>query len=420
MGVAALGWLMVAGCVAAGTGALAVRLLRRSPFATQASVLHACTTLLLVLTLAQWVPRSALERVAASPSVVLLPRSWAEAIIPGPPDAGRAAAAAARQALAVVVVDGFAVIWLGGAAYLLLRLVRDVRTVRGIRRRAKHDALAAARGTRGGGLGLRTGPRILVSDETDVPFVCGWRRPAIVLPAACANWKECDWQSILGHEMAHVIRGDVASHLLRQVVLSLHWCNPAVRWLVRAGEEASESACDDAALAGGADAASYVETLLSFVSVSPSHAVELTPTILGRGGLERRLFAMCDVRPRSAAASKGVLLCRVIGVCGGLALAAAEPRVAFARAYIASTVDDAAVAVVAPSVQPANDTTEALLALGAALADPNPIVAATARRALGSWRTRDAYSRLALVARDDNPVRQRSARAALSAIGGPR
>ena len=451
--------LSAAGCVVGVVAYVIHRATSRSSFATRATALHACTVLLLVFSVVQLLSRGVTIR-SQRGDVPSPEPAWTRGPrIATPRVVERALAATtnhdgARVASAIVVL-----IWISGATFMMMRLLRGAAQLAGVRLRAREHHDATARVAECCFPKRRSPvPVVLVSDEIDIPYVCGWWKPAIVVPAASEAWTTRDWQMVLHHESSHVARGDVLVQWMRQVTLALHWFNPAVRWLMRITDEACEGACDDAVLLRGTDAARYASALLSFADGRWSYSAAPTPTIAGRSGLERRVLAMVDVRRRRRRPARADRLMPCIaGLAGGLVLAVIWPRPALAVVDAAarqasqfhspdgSAQLSPAAAARAPqspllgvivsssrtsalleeargqlSVQTSSDTTDALLGLGDALGDVNPIVRDAAAHALVAWRSDASLARLRRVADRAGDSRRDAARAAISAMESSR
>ena len=430
--------LALAGCVTAAIAAFILIATRRSSFATRATALHACTLLLLVFTAARALPRDAASRASeAAPQTRRL--AWTLAPnIPAPHVVERARDASRNNGIAHNVSAAAILLWASGVIFALQQMLRGAGQLAAIRRRTRISWTSAehARAWCSTAAGARM-PAVLVSDEIDIPFVCGWLEPAIIVPATSDSWTAREWQMVLLHESSHIARGDVLMQWVRQVALALHWFNPAVHWFVQRADEACEGACDDVVLLRGADAARYATALLSFAEGSWMYDAAPSPTIVGRSGLERRVRAMVDVgRRRRSFGIADRLVPRMAGFGGGILLAVVWPRLVFAvagpvtRASLAPSEPNvaapavsrsplraparrAASPVTARDTQTTSDTTDALIGLGAALHDVNPIVRDAAARALSSWRSSASLARLRRIAESDDSRRD-DARAALS------
>jgi beta-lactamase regulating signal transducer with metallopeptidase domain len=101
-----------------------------------------------------------------------------------------------------------------------------------------------------------------VSDHVAIPFVWGWRRPVVVLPAAADRWSRGRLRAVLLHELAHVRRHDTAGVVLAGVAAAVYWFHP-LAWLAnRKIKQEMERAADDCVLYAGADSSDYARFLL--------------------------------------------------------------------------------------------------------------------------------------------------------------
>ena len=180
-------------------------------------------------------------------------------------------------------------------------------------------------------LGLSSPPRLLVSHDIKMPFACGVITPAIVLPAECDAWSLDRRQSVLLHELAHVRRGDLPSHMLGRLVCAVYWFHPLVWMAAKHLRSESERACDDLALSCGTRATDYAEHLLDIVSAVRTTA---TPTVAHamarRKEFEGRLLAILDPDLRHSTPSRrqSAALITVLALSASLVAAAAPmPRV---------------------------------------------------------------------------------------------
>ena len=159
------------------------------------------------------------------------------------PAAGAASAAAASTAPSLLFVLGL--IWLAGAAALLIWGAVSYARLAGRLRTA-----------------VRLYEGVWQSDAVDSPFLLGFLRPHIYIPFGLEAEK-LDY--VLAHEQYHISHRDYFVKLMGFLILALHWFNPLV-WLafVLMGRD-MEMRCDEAVLGRGAAASKpYSETLLSF------------------------------------------------------------------------------------------------------------------------------------------------------------
>jgi TonB family protein len=211
-----------------------------------------------------------------------------------------------------------AFIWFAGTAISLAQVALAWLAAARLRRKARRFP----------GISLK-GVEVLESRPGSMPMTFGLLRPAILLPVDAATWSGERRRVVLLHELAHVRRGDAATHLLARTALSLHWWNP-LAWLAwRQFVRERERAADDMVLAAGASAAEYAGHLLEI-----ARAIETAPALgwaavamARRSELEGRLLAILDNgrnhnAPRRAAAWIGALI--AVGLIAPLAALRAQ------------------------------------------------------------------------------------------------
>ncbi len=163
------------------------------------------------------------------------------------------------------VVRGAAVAWLAGVAFCLIRVGREWRRTACLRATGLADAGPQLRDlvTRLAiELHVRPPVTIVRSDRAEVPMVCGWRRPVILLPRGVTSQLESgQLRAVLAHELAHVRRLDYPANLLQVAAEAVLWFHPAARWVSRRVRIEREYCCDDVAVTAGGDAAEYVRAL---------------------------------------------------------------------------------------------------------------------------------------------------------------
>ncbi|HEV2287428.1 MAG TPA: M56 family metallopeptidase [Candidatus Acidoferrales bacterium] len=154
-----------------------------------------------------------------------------------------------------------------GAFVLLLQLLLGLyfsgRLARGAAAIADSRALRILRYRACFG-GLEKTPRLTESEALAVPATIGVLRPVILLPVDWREWDDAKLDAVLAHEVSHVARRDALTLRLALVHRVIFWFSPLSWWINRQIAELAEEASDEAALAGGADRASYAETLLEF------------------------------------------------------------------------------------------------------------------------------------------------------------
>ena len=181
---------------------------------------------------------------------------------------------------------------------------------------------------------VRAPVRLVVSNLVAMPFTTGFTRPTIVLPAAATGWNDARRLSVLRHELAHIRRRDLWSHVLSQVACAVYWFHPMV-WVAAYRHRAEcERACDMMVLRSGTRASDYAEHLLDVVRGA---ARRWTPAVAlpmaRRSEFEGRLLAILETdvhtRPvtRVAAAALVLIVSAVALPVAALAPAAPAPYV---------------------------------------------------------------------------------------------
>ncbi len=176
--------------------------------------------------------------------------------------------AASTNPLEVVLSIG-TTIWLIGIAamliYSMISVVLFVRRLRGA---------------------TRCGGNIYEADNLKTPFVIGFFRPSIYLPAGLTGEEH---SYIILHEQTHIRRHDHIAKVFAYLVLCLHWFNPLV-WVafVLMGED-MEMSCDERVLCelGGGIKKAYS---LSLVRMSAGHKIiNGNPLAFGEGTMKERV-----------------------------------------------------------------------------------------------------------------------------------
>ncbi len=147
-------------------------------------------------------------------------------------------------------------------------------------------------------IGLKRAPAILQTSHPMLLFTWGLRQPKILLPRGAGTWSDERIRIVLGHELAHVRRGDWAVQLLGEAVRCAYWYNPLVWiacWRLRLE---SEHACDDAVLHLGVPAPDYASQLLDLARLfrRSRRSFFPAPAMARPSDLERRVRVMLNSR----------------------------------------------------------------------------------------------------------------------------
>jgi TonB family protein len=168
------------------------------------------------------------------------------------------------------------------------------------------------------GLKIRRPVVLLQSGRTGIPVTWGVRRPYVMLPSSAAGWSDGRARAVLGHELAHIRRGDWLVHMLAEVACAIYWFHPFFWAAKRRLCRESEQAADDEVLGQGLDAGEFATHLLEIVRGAQS-APYPAPAVLAMARpshLQRRLAALLDraadrrrvTRAKALAAATAALL----------------------------------------------------------------------------------------------------------------
>jgi beta-lactamase regulating signal transducer with metallopeptidase domain len=228
-------------------------------------------------------------------------------------------------------------LWIVGAAALLIRLLAGVVRLAWIERRATELTDDEwVRLTDGLSRRLRVGRivRLLREPAATVPMTWGLFHPVVLLPAESERWPDERRRVVLAHELAHVRRWDAATQWIAHVALALFWFNPLVWVAVRQLRQEREHACDDAVLEIGTRAADYASHLLDIVrSLGSTPGAAAGLAMARKSQFEGRLLAILDGAVRRNAASRAAGLATAAAALACLLpLAALRPAAVVARA----------------------------------------------------------------------------------------
>ena len=178
-------------------------------------------------------------------------------------------------------LDWLLIIWLAGVAFFLIRAFR----AQVLAARLAQQATTGPNGAR-------------ISDEIEVPMVCGLFNPVIVLPADSAHWPAARLESVLRHERMHIARRDTLAQALARITCALYWPQPLVWLAASAMRGACEHACDDGVLSQGTKPSAYAEHLMEI-----ARALQPPAGVTFEGGiamtrtnqLEKRISALLNI-----------------------------------------------------------------------------------------------------------------------------
>ncbi len=219
-----------------------------------------------------------------------------------------------------------------GAALGLLQILAALANLRRLRRIARPFPDGGMARELCAALGIDHTVEILEAARGSMPMTCGILRPAVLMPAGAAEWGAGRVRAVLLHELAHVRRGDVATHLLGRLALSLNWWNPLAWFAWREFVKERERSTDDLVLAAGERPSDYAQHLLEIArAFQPARATSWAALAMARRSqLEGRLVSILDTRVNRRPAGRGA------------AMASAVAAVALAAPYAAIQAQDGA------------------------------------------------------------------------------
>lgn len=212
-------------------------------------------------------------------------------------------------------------VWSAGVAFGMLRMAAAWIRIWRLRQRSAALDDGEIRSLRRM-LGIRQAVEVLGTNEPVMPMVCGMLRPAILLPAEAADWSAERRSVVLLHELAHVRRGDLMTHVMARVALHLYWWNPLAWVAWREFLRERERAADDLVLAAGTNGPEYAGHLLEIartMQAGPAMAVAMAR----KSELEGRMVAILDSKlKRDGAGAVAVMAALAVAVCVSAPLAA--------------------------------------------------------------------------------------------------
>ena len=111
-------------------------------------------------------------------------------------------------------------------------------------------------------LGVSKSVKIFQSSLAKVPMVIGYIKPVVLFPiSAFSGLTPQQLESIIVHELAHVVRHDYLVNLLQSVVEILFFYHPAVWWMSSVIRNERENCCDDLAIAFTGDSVNFAKAL---------------------------------------------------------------------------------------------------------------------------------------------------------------
>jgi beta-lactamase regulating signal transducer with metallopeptidase domain len=231
------------------------------------------------------------------------------------------------------IVRSLGIIWLAGAAASLFVLLVGLSRLAWLASRSERvisGAWAVIAADISRAYGLRRRPALLHSDHPTLLVTWGFARPKVLLPSDALHWPADRIRIVLGHELAHIRRGDWIVQMAAVLMRSAYWFNPLVWIACRRLRLESEQACDDAVLKMGVEGSIYATELVDLARAFRSQRQMFLPAaaIARSSSLERRVRAMLNVHlnrdpiTRSASIAAAILLVAVTILVAGFGASA--------------------------------------------------------------------------------------------------
>ncbi|HXY35185.1 MAG TPA: M56 family metallopeptidase, partial [Planctomycetaceae bacterium] len=202
-------------------------------------------------------------------------------------------------------------------------------------------------------LGLTRRVRLVQSALVDSPVVIGALKPVILLPASLITEIPADQlESLLAHELAHVLRHDYLVNLVQSAIETLLFYHPAVWWISAQVRTERENCCDDLAIAVASDRAVYVRAL---ATVAGARTSQMAPAATGGRLIPRlrRILGVVDPAARYSSRWLTGVIILTLGAASIVAIAIQSPsataQVSESRARESKPQLPAAVSKTAPS-----------------------------------------------------------------------
>jgi TonB family protein len=191
---------------------------------------------------------------------------------------------------------GLMSLWAAGAAAAFTQMLIAFAAMSRMRRTAGASGEGELAACLACNLGISRTVDVLETTAGCMPMTWGILHPAIFMPSDSRSWTEERRRMVLLHELAHVRRGDVGTHLAARLALVLNWWNPLAWGAWRAFLKERERAADDLVLHSGARASDYAGHLLEVARGMRSEPALAWGAVAmaRRSQLEGRVVAILD------------------------------------------------------------------------------------------------------------------------------
>lgn len=137
---------------------------------------------------------------------------------------------------------------------------------------------------------LKTNVSLVESVLTKVPFVLGYFKPVVVVPAGILlNIPFNQVEAILAHELAHIKRSDYLINIIQSIVELLFFYHPFIYLISKHVRDERENCCDDIALKYCSDSTQYVKALANMESVRMNLSPSAVALVKSKNSLLKRI-----------------------------------------------------------------------------------------------------------------------------------
>ena len=222
-------------------------------------------------------------------------------------------------------------IWVLGAGVKAIRIVAGLNRSRALRS-ASHACNAAPLlemvRRLSTAVGFSRDIQLLVSPDTSIPVVMGWRKPAILLPPSLLrDLSSEEMETVIVHELAHIQRRDYPMNVAQAAVEALFFYHPFVWWISRQIRREREHCCDDIAVRVSGSPLVCAKALTALEERRSSTVPSLSPAA-SRGDLTMRIRRILAPEPNKPLRRRGTISLVAFSLCTSAILAALSLAVA--------------------------------------------------------------------------------------------
>lgn len=209
-----------------------------------------------------------------------------------------------------------AYIWMVGVALLLVKLIADILVIQYIKKTANSNAIedrfSNLLNKVRNDLKIKKHVRLMTSHIIDAPITVGWIKPIVLFPIGMLNQLSIEEvESILAHELAHILRHDYIFNIIQSVVEVILFYHPALWYLSKIAREEREYHCDDIALSRKNQKIAYAKTLVKIQELKMNNKLALS---FADQSLLNRIQRIMNT-PKSKSKMKGRLIASLFVLC---------------------------------------------------------------------------------------------------------